>query len=335
MLGIGVLYSILYAVDTSLFGFIEMTAALCFTVVAIWESCIKTGLVPSNSHYDELLKHSGLGVAVVDNDYTVHYRSEDALEISIEQIKATEEGPVMLDTGIRLSSSAIRGGYTLWQEDLSELLEILDELNELRVELEGSNAVSIQNYQMDKQIRVLAEKNRLHDELHKQTSHQINLLNDWLQGIINASDVREKKELLRRVVVVGTYLKRRNNLILVNEQDGMIREEELELSFKEMMKSLQVAGINCACVVGFECDLSSDVAMKFFDFYEYVIEKSFDGLNNLLARFFCRDNCFYACIDAVCTMDLTRLCTDEISVSVVDENYYTLSLKTEGGAENC
>ena len=65
MLGVGVLYSILYVVDTQVFSFIEMTAALCFTVVAIWESCIKTGLIQSNSNYDELLKYSGLGVAVV------------------------------------------------------------------------------------------------------------------------------------------------------------------------------------------------------------------------------------------------------------------------------
>ena len=59
----------LYAVDSDLFGFIEMTAALCFTVVSIWESCIKTGLIQANSNYEELLKCSSLGVAVVDKDF--------------------------------------------------------------------------------------------------------------------------------------------------------------------------------------------------------------------------------------------------------------------------
>ena len=146
-----------------------MTAALCFTVVAIWESCIKTGLVQSNTHYDELLKYSGLGVAVVDKDYNVHYRSEDALPLTTVQMKAANNESVMLDGGIRVSSSKIRGGHTVWQENLSELLDILDELKALKTELEGSNAVSMQNYQMDKQIRTLAEKNRLHDELHRQT----------------------------------------------------------------------------------------------------------------------------------------------------------------------
>lgn len=331
MLGIGVAYTVLYTLDSDIFGFIEMTAALCFTVVAIWESCIKTGLVQSNTHYDELLRFSGLGVAVVDNEYTVYYRSDDALPLTAEQMKATENGSVVLEGGIRLSASKIRGGYALWQEDLSELLDILEELKALRLELEGSNAVFMQNYQMDKKIRALAEKNRLHDELHRQTAHQINLLNDWLKKLIETDDLREKKELLRRIVVVGAYLKRRNNLILVNEQDGIIREEELDRSIQEMMKNLQLAGIQCASSVQFDKELPTDVAMKLFDFYEYVVETAFDGLSCLLARFFHRDNCFYACVDAVCSMDLTVLQTENISVSQSDENCYTLSFKLEGG----
>ena len=332
MLSVGVAYSILYALDSEIFGFIEMTAALCFTVVAIWESSIKTGLVQSNKHYDELLKYSGLGVAVADNDYTVHYRSNDALFFTAAQMRETENGPVMLDGGIRLSGSEIRGGHTLWQEDLSELLDILDELSELRTELEDANAVSMQNYRMDKKIRTLAEKNRLHDELHRQTAHQIDLLNDWLTKLIATNDPAEKRELLRHIVVVGAYLKRRNNLILVNEQDGMIKEEELDLSIQEMMKNLKLAGIYCAGSVEFEKDLSADVAMQLFDFYEYVVENAFDGLSSLLARFFCRDGQFCACIDAVCSLDLTALRSERIAVSVPEDNCYTLSVKLEGGA---
>lgn len=331
MLGVGVVYSILYALNSALFRFIEMTAALCFTVVAIWESSIKTGLVQSNIHYDELLKYSALGVVVVDNNYTVHYRSDDALLLLSDQMKETENGSVMLDGGIRLSGSEIRGGHTLWQEDLSELLYILEELKELRNELEGSNAVYIQNYRIDKQIRTLAEKNRLHDELYKQTAHQINLLNVWLTKLTATDDAKEKRELLRRIVVVGAYLKRRNNLILVNEQDGIIKETELSLSINEMMNNLQLAGINCAASVQFDKDIPADIAMQLFDFYEYVVENAFDGLSSLLARFFYRNNSFYACIDAVCSLDLTVLKNDLISVSTSEENCYTLSLKLRGG----
>ena len=331
MLGIGVLYTVMYAIDSDLFGFIEMTAALCFTVVAIWESSIKSGLIQSNSHYNELLKYSGLGIAIVDKDLTVHYRSNDAVPLSKEQIQTAADDHLMLDGGIRVSASEIRGGYTLWQEDLSELFDVLNELSELREELRDSNTVSMQNYQMDKRIRALEEKNRLHDELHRQTARQIELMNDLLKKLVDSDDADEKRELLRRIVVVGAYLKRRNNLTLVGEQDDMIKEDELNLSIKEMMKNLQVTGVSCAASVQFEKDISTSVVLQLFDFYEYVIENAFDGLTYLLARFFSRDNSFYCCVDAVCSRDLTALASDVVLVSETDENYYTLSFKVEGG----
>ena len=331
MLGIGIAYTVLYAVDSDLFSFIEMTAALCFVMVAIWESCIKTGLIQSNSHYDELLKCSGLGVSVVDKDFTVHYRSDDALDLPKEQMHTATTTSVMLDGGIRVSGFKIKGGYTIYQEDISELLDILEELKELREELKDANAVSMQNYQIDKRIRALAEKNRLHDELHRQTAKQINFLNDWLTKLTEIEGADEKRALLCRIVVVGAYLKRRNNLVLLGEQDGMIKEEELSLSIKEMMKNLQIAGVNCAASVQFERDIPSNVVMQLFDFYEYVAENAFDGLTYLLARFFSRDDSCYCCVDAVCSLDLTALATDTVSVSVTDENYYTLSFKAEGG----
>ena len=246
-------------------------------------------------------------------------------------MRETEHGHVMLDGGIRLSGTNISGGHTLWQEDVSELIEVLDELEEIRTELEGSNAVSMQNYRMTKKIRTLAEKNRLHDELHKQTAHQIDLLNDWLKKLTATDDPKEKRELLRRIVVVGAYLKRRYNLILVNEQDGIIKEEELNLSLKEMVKNLQLAGVSSAFSVQLEKDLPANLAMRLLDFYEYVVENAFDGLSNLLARFFYRDNCYCACIDAVCEFDLTGLQTEEVSVSISDEGCYTISFRIEGG----
>lgn len=328
---VGVLYTVLYLINSDIFGFIEVTAALCFTVVAIWESCINTGLIPSNNNYDELLKYSDLGVAVVDQDFVLYYCSEDAIDLTKEEMASSIDSPVMMRDGIRVSGSKIRGGYALWQEDLSELLEVLEELSVLREELKDANAVYMQNYQMDRQIRSLVEKNRLHDQLHKQTAHQIDLLNNWLKKLKDAEEVTEKRELLRRIVVVGAYLKRRNNLILVKEQDGIIKSEELALSIGEMMKNLQLAGVSCASAVQFEKDLPADTAMKLFDFYEYVVENAFDGMRFLLARFFCRNQRFYCCIDTVCDMDLTFFEGDSIAVSVTDTDTYTLSFYVEGG----
>ena len=83
--------------------------------------------------------------------------------------------------------------------------------------------------------------------------------------------------------------------------------------------------------VRFDKNIPADIAMQLFDFYEYVVENAFDGLSDLLARFFCRGDYFYVCVDAVCSIDLTTLNKDDVLVSVSDENCYTLSFKLKAG----
>ncbi len=137
MLGIATVYSLAYAANSGIFGFIEMPVALCFTVVAIWESSIKTGLIPSNSHYDSLLRSSGLGMTVVDESYTIRYASADALPLSQEDMTLADAQLGTLWKGLRISKAPIRSGHVLWQEDVSDLMDALEELTALREELEG------------------------------------------------------------------------------------------------------------------------------------------------------------------------------------------------------
>lgn len=331
MIGVALLYTVLYTIDSNLFGFIEVTAALCFTVVAIWESCIKTGLIQSNTHYDALLANSGLGVSVADKSLNIRYRSRDALPLAQGQMEAAIHKPMMMDGGIRISGYEIRGGYTFWQEDISQLMGILEELAQLREELRDSNAVTMQNYQMDRKIRALAEKNRLHDALYRQTAHQTDLMEKWLEALIHTQDPGEKRELLRRIVAVGAYIKRRNNLILVAQQNDRIPAGELEISMDEIMRNLRLAGICCGCTVQLEGQLPAAAVMEMLDFFEYVVESAFDGLESLLVRFFCRGTRLYVCMDAGCALDLSALASDRITVSCTEENGYTLSYSTEGG----
>lgn len=333
ILAAGTVYSVLNVVNRSIFGFIEGTAALCFTVVGIWESCISTGLIPSNSHYGELLKLSDLGVAVVDNDYRVHYRSDSALPLTRAQMEKTNFGPLILGDGIRVSGNPIRGGRAIWQEDVSELLETLQTLRERREDLRNAKAVSMENYQVNRRIRRLSEQNRLHDELHRQTARQIDLLNEWLGRFRATDDAAEKHKLLCRIVAVGAYLKRRDNLSLLIEQEGAIQPEEFELSIGELVKNLQLAGIRCAGSVQLDRTLPADAAVKLFDFFEYVAENAFDGLSALLARFFCRDGDFYACVDAVSTADLRGLAGEGIVFADSGDGCATLTLCVKGGGE--
>jgi hypothetical protein len=119
-------------------------------------------------------------------------------------------------------------------------------------------------------------------------------------------------------------------MVLVSENASLIKEVDLNISIIEIINDLQTVGVNCAAYVDLGKDIPTDIALKLIDFYEYVVENSFDGLSSLLVRFFFRDGHFYSCIDTVCSLDLTKLGTEQISVYESDENCYTLSVKVKG-----
>ena len=47
------------------------------------------------------------------------------------------------------------------------------------------------------------------------------------------------------MVVIGAYLKRRNNLIFISERSSMISEKELYLAFLELTDNLELYGVTC------------------------------------------------------------------------------------------
>ena len=51
----------------------------------------------------------------------------------------------------------------------------------------------------------------------------------------------------------------------------------------------------------------------------------------MLARFIHRDGSYFACIDVVCSLDLTKLEKENLAVSVSEENCYTLSFQVKEG----
>lgn len=331
MLSLGLLYSILYSINIQIFGFIEMTAALCFILVAIWESSIKTGLIPSNTYYDALLEYSGVGVTIINNKDEVQYYSKDSFPLTQEQIKATIHQPLILNSGLRISRFNIRGGYALWQEDLTVLLELLSELQVVYEELKDEVSLNMQNYQIEKRLYTLIERNRLNDKMNQETIKQIDELNQYLSSFVDAKDVNLKKYYLKRIVLVGSYIKRRNNLFLISEQNEMISVEEFNLSVNEVLKNLQFSEMDCACSIQLESQVKNDIIINMFDYFYYILDKVSLLSERILIRFFRRNHIYYVCVDAISRSNLTNISIQNVDVYSSDDNEYTFVYQCQRG----
>ena len=81
-----------------------------------------------------------------------------------------------------------------------------------------------------------------------------------------------------KIVVIGTYIKRRSNLLFVAGQEGSIRSEELLLCVNESAESLRLYGVNCGVKISGCQRLAPEIAYMVYDILEAVIVVSYTHL---------------------------------------------------------
>ena len=256
----------------------DMTAVFCLLYAATLESCIRCGLIQSNTHYREMLDASTVGVQITDGSDQVFLSSAAAQHIPEELLRQAQTGPVMLDKGIRLRSANIRGGHVLWQEDVSDLLSVLAQLNAAREELQGyAELLEEENRQKQRRCE-LQEKNRLFDAVQQQVAPAKTRLAGLLRQLDAAEDTETARLLHGRLAVVGAYLKRRSNLVFLADHSGAVPARELLLCLNESVSNLRLTGAVCAVKFDLEGSINGSAAGLLYDFFEAVVEAAWEDL---------------------------------------------------------
>lgn len=283
VMGIAVVYTILYAIDNSKtgFGFIEMTAMLCTLTAAIWESCIQTGLLPSNTKYSTFFDASSLAAQIVEAGGAAHYYSKLSEPVSpdlFERLKAA--GNLQLNADTVLHASSVRGGYVVWKEDVSQLSHLIEQLRDTGAELQ--DGVELLKDELDTKSRRLhiEEQNRLYDLTLRHTLPQLAKIKHNLNAAPLAGE-GERLRLLGEINVLGTYIKRRGNLVLMAEGREAVTAEELARCFYESFESLEAGGARCVLSMQTVGAMNPAHAVLFYDLFEAVAEAALSSLRNL------------------------------------------------------
>ena len=329
-------YVVLYFVEGSFVRryLNDMTVSGCLIVAILFELVIESGLFQTNVGYDNLFQSAALAVQITDQEHQVCYRSERARTVSEEILEQADISPVMLDQSVRLSGAAIHGGHIYWQEDVSKLLAIQRELEVTQEELCDTGDV-LKAIAEQKAYRLhLEEENRLYDLVEAQTAHQVAVLRDLTTQLGQADDLDKAKRLLGKIVIVGTYIKRRSNLIFVAGQDQSIRTEELRLSMMESAENLKLYGVQCSVqILGCE-RLLTETANIAYDLFEAVVEMGIDTISSVLFRMEMEETGLFLTICTDCTENLTALMTSfpEVSASQDEDGlWYLIRVFKRGG----
>ena len=248
-----------------------MAEVICFIFPAFMECLILARLLPSNDSYMDLWQVSSAGGGLMDFEGNIFYSSEKCLPVKKEQVITAKRKTVLLsDEQTILRSHEVSGGWGFWYKDISDILKLnrnLEDVGDVLVEenamLEGAIRLS------EKKIKV-EEKNQLYNEIAREVSPQLKELNELLDSLEqNNQDIREK---LCYGGVLNVYIKRCSNLLIMSRQSGVLNVGELWLALSESLEYMRLYGIKAYGEKKGEGFLYGKDAILVYESFEKIIE---------------------------------------------------------------
>lgn len=309
---ITILYGILYLTGMSAvrWWFGDMNVMFCLLYAAIYESCIRCRMIQSNTGYVELFEASTLAAVIMDRSGNVVIRSHAADEDMICPQDGTQ---IIRPDGTRISSAPINGGYVVWKDNVRPLTELRAQLSENKAQIKNNKEKLHEAYLIQKKLHELTEKRRIYDKLDLMYGDQINRIGQLLKQCEN-TETDEVHNILKRILLLGTYIKRSANLYFLSLEHELLSQQDIRLTVDEAVRVMNVCGTECSVVYYMTKPMHSEEVMRRFNLLKTVVETAVDGLNSI---FICLSDDEMD-LSVECDVDLSLIISSNVTVKQED-----------------
>ena len=307
-----VLYGILYLLGLPAvrWWFGDMNVMLCLLYAAIYESCIRCRMIQSNTGYVELFEATTLAACIADRNGNIVLRSRAADK---DMVCPKNGLQIIRPDGIRISSAPISGGYAVWQDNVRPLTELRTKLSENKAKIKNNKEKLQEAYLIQKKLNELTEKNRIYDELETKYGKQIARIGQLLKQCEGAEPA-ETQSLLKRILLLGTYIKRDANLYFLSLEYELLPQQELRLTVDEAVRVMTVCGTECSVAYHTTKPMLSSEVARLFDLLKTVAETTINGLHSL----FISVSDSEMDLSVECAADLSFLVSSNVTVKQED-----------------
>ena len=220
---------------------------------------------------------------------------------------------ILRPNGIRISSAPINGGYAVWQDNVRPLIELRTKMSENKTEIKNNKEKLQEAYLVRKKLHELTEKNRIYDEIETRYGKQITRIGQLLKQCEGAEPV-EIQNLMKRILLLGTYIKRSANLYFLSLEYDFLPQQELRLTVDEAVGAMTVCGTECSVVYHTTKPMLSSEVVRLLDLLKTVAETAINGLYSL----FISVSDSEMDLSAECSADLTSLISSNVTVKQED-----------------
>jgi hypothetical protein len=249
---------------------IEFSAGVFFLEAVSWELFIWLGMIPVNTQYKTVFDLSTVGMQVVTDEGVPVVSSRTAPALTAETFeKLLRANTVSAEDGTELQAYRLQSGYLVWQRDVSQLRSVISQLRKSEAELRQESGLLSQELRLKSEEAAVAEQNRIYNQLTIEVGPQLRMLEQLLK---KQETVPDRAALFREICLIGTYVKRRCSLRLIEQSDGAIPSGDLALSFRELTARLADMGAETSLSWSADELPSSAFALLGLDIFEFLLE---------------------------------------------------------------
>ena len=247
---------------------IELYAKIYMVEVLTWEFYIFMGLVPVNMDYQSILENSTVGMQILSGSEKI--LSKSAAPVSEEILKELEKRDfVTLEDGKELHMQDLSDGSFLWYTDTSLLRKTIEDLENSAEQLSQQSTLLEEEFKARNNLARTQAQNRIYDELTSEVSVQLQKMKELTHSLDSEDDHRDT---MRKLCLLGTYVKRRCNLQLIRLGMGTIDPKDMKISLEDMVKAINNMNIRASIYWNPPGSLPPDFSLFVLDTLEGVLE---------------------------------------------------------------
>ena len=193
------------------------------------------------------------------------------------------------------------------------LTELRTRLSENKAKIKSNKEKLQEAYLIQKKLNELTEKNRIYNELEAKYGKQISRIGQLLKQCEGAKPA-EIQNLLKRILLLGTYIKRGANLYFLCMEYELLPQQELRLTVDEAVRVMTACGTECSAVYHTTKPMLSAEVVRLFDLLKIVAETTINGLQSL----FISVSDSEMDLSVECAADLSSLASSNVTVTRED-----------------
>ena len=327
------IYTLLICLKNRLVLFLagDLTAVICLLYSLTLELCIQKGFIGSNSGYVELFMDSSLPSMLVNKDKKIVLSNNNSIKLDDQQIFNAIEKPLLLDDKTLIQCHNIEFGYLLWQQDVKELLDTIEDIEDSYSQLQLKTKIDQQNLITRQNIISLQQKNRITDLLNQKTSTQIEKIDLLLKKYDLENNKEKKKKILIETIFLASYIKRYGNFLLVSQQEKYSSSNDLVRCFQETFSSLQLLGVDCHFSIDFELQLETRSMIDVYHSFQLIVEQGFGNIDCIWVKAINQPAKVKLIVEIVSSQQLSN-CQNSIESFDRQDNNYRFTYLIEKGS---